>query len=55
MARFETIDPKQFCPFWTVIDIHVDNYLKDILAFVHYGSIVHSRPKNYFASSERLL
>ena len=29
-----------------VNDNHVDNYLKKILAFVCYGSIVNSRPKN---------
>ena len=27
-----------------VIDIHVDNYLKEILAFVYYGWIVNNRP-----------
>ena len=30
----------------SVNDNHVDNCLKEILAFVHYGSIVNSRPKN---------
>ena len=29
-----------------VSDNHVDNYLKEILAFVYYGSIVNNRPKN---------
>ena len=29
-----------------VNDNHVDNYLKDILAFVYYGSIVNNRSKN---------
>ena len=34
-----------------VNDNHVDNYLKEILAFVYYGLIVHNGPKNaqYFA------
>ena len=26
-------------------DNHVDNYLKDILAFVYYSSIVNNQPK----------
>ena len=29
-----------------VNDNHVDNYLKEILAFVYYCSIVYNRPKN---------
>ena len=29
-----------------VIDNHVDNYLKEILAFVYYDSFVNNRPKN---------
>ena len=29
-----------------VNDNHVDKYLKEILAFVHYGSIVKNLPKN---------
>ena len=29
-----------------VNDNHVDNYLKEILAFVYYGSIINIRPKN---------
>ena len=28
-----------------VNDSHVDNYLKEFLAFVYYGSIVNNRPK----------
>ena len=27
-------------------DNHMDNYRKDILAFVHYGSVVNNQPKN---------
>ena len=29
-----------------VSDNHVKNYLKEILPFVYYGSIVKNRPKN---------
>ena len=29
-----------------VNDNHMDNYLKEILAFVYYDSIVNNRPKN---------
>ena len=29
-----------------VKDNHVDNYLKEILAFVYYGSMVKYRPEN---------
>ena len=29
-----------------VNDNHVDNYLKEILAFVYYGSVVNNQPKN---------
>ena len=29
-----------------VTDNHVDNYLKENLAFVYYGSIVNKGPKN---------
>ena len=29
-----------------VNDYHVDNHLEEILAFVHYGSIVNNRPYN---------
>ena len=29
-----------------VDDNHVDNYLKEILAFVYFGSTVNNRPKN---------
>ena len=35
-----------------VSDNHVDNYLKEILAFVYYGSILNNRPKNSEQSSE---
>ena len=31
-----------------VNDNHVDNYLKEILAFLYYGSIVNSRSKKVF-------
>ena len=30
-----------------VNDNHVDNYLKEILAFVYYGLIVINQPKNF--------
>ena len=30
-----------------VNDNHIDNYLKEIMAFVHYGSIVNNRPKKH--------
>ena len=30
-----------------VHDNHLDNYLKEILAFVYYGSIVKNEPKNW--------
>ena len=29
-----------------VNDNHVDNYLKEILAFVYYGSTVNNQPQN---------
>ena len=29
-----------------VSDNHVDNYLKEILVFVYYGSIVNDQPNN---------
>ena len=29
-----------------VNDNHVDNYLKEILAFVYYGSTINNLPKN---------
>ena len=36
-----------YIQFVTLVnDNHVDNYLKHILAFVYYGSIVNNRPKN---------
>ena len=31
----------------SVSDNHVDNYLKEILAFLYYGSILNNRHKNY--------
>ena len=31
-----------------VIDNHMDNYLKEILAFVYYGLIVNNQPKQWF-------
>ena len=43
-------------------DNHVDNYLKEILVFVYYGSIVNNQTKNYdkfwislFLSNKNLL
>ena len=34
---------------------HIDNYLKEILVFVYYGSIVNKRPKknDYITSKQR--
>ena len=30
-----------------VNDNHMDNYLKEILVFVYYGSIVNNQPQKY--------
>ena len=34
------------CTITSVNNNHVDNYFKEILAFVYYGVIVNNRPKN---------
>ena len=34
------------CSLITFNDNHVDIYLKEILAFVYFGSIVKNQPKN---------